>query len=194
MLKLPFIYLASKSPRRQELLQSCGVPFALVDSEIDESDYSEALPNTDIAQHLAERKAEQALKHIPQGIILAADSLVICNNVVLGKPGDKDDAWRMLRLLSDQRHDVVTGVCIQDARKRVSFSEISYVTFTVLTDEEIEFYIDHFKPFDKAGAYAIQEWIGRCKITRIEGSYTNIMGLPTERVYRTLKEWMMNDG
>ncbi len=189
MLNLPFVYLASKSPRRRELLESCGMSYELVDGAIDESDYPADLPIMDIAQYLAERKAEQAMRHVSQGIVLAADSLVICDNQVLGKPTDREDAQRMLRILSDQRHDVVTGVCIQDSKKRVSFSEISYVTFTTMTDAEIDYYVDQFKPFDKAGAYAIQEWIGRCKISRIEGSYTNIMGLPTERVYRTLKSW-----
>ena len=118
---------------------------------------------------------------------------MICDDVVIGKPKDRDEAFRILRSLSDRRHEVATGVCVLDVEKRVSFTEISYVTFTDLTDSEIEFYIDNCTPYDKAGAYAIQEWIGRCKIPRIEGSYTNIMGLPTERVYRTLKDWDMNE-
>lgn len=193
MINMPFVYLASRSPRRRELLESCKIPFALVDGEIDESDYPADLAAHDIAQYLAERKAQQAILSQPHGIIIAADSLVICNNEVLGKPEDRDDAIRILRLLSDNRHDVVTGVCIQDEKQRVAFSEISYVTFSALTEAEIEFYVDTYAPYDKAGAYAIQEWIGRTKISRIEGSYTNIMGLPTERVYRTLKEWMMID-
>lgn len=189
MIVLPHIYLASKSPRRRQLLQECQIPFDLIDIDVDESVYPEDLPIMEIAEFLAVKKAEQALSEAKDGIVLAADSLVICANDVIGKPGDRDDAFRILRLLSNRRHQVVTGVCIMDEEKRVSFSEISYVTFTELSDIEIGFYIDHFSPFDKAGAYAIQEWIGRCKISRIEGSYTNIMGLPTERVYRTLKEW-----
>jgi septum formation protein len=95
----------------------------------------------------------------------------------------------MLTLLSDNRHEVVTGVCIQDQQKCIAFSDFSYVTFSKISKDEIQYYIDKFKPFDKAGAYAIQEWIGHCKIIRIEGSYTNIMGLPTECVYRTLERW-----
>jgi septum formation protein len=193
MHELPFVYLASQSPRRQALLKSCGISFELVDGEIDESDYPSNLGAPDIAQYLAERKAEKAFSRKSQGIVIAADSLVICHGQVLGKPVDHEDAKRILRMLSDQRHEVVTGVCIMDSRKRLAFSEITYVTFAPLTEEEIEYYIREFKPFDKAGAYAVQEWIGFCKIPRIEGSYTNIIGLPTERVYRALGSWMMDD-
>lgn len=189
MLDLPQIYLASKSPRRRQLLKDCHIPFISLDTEIDESKYPAELPITQIAEFLASEKAKEALSLVSDGIVLTADSLVICHGKVLGKPTDRNDAIRILRLLSDQRHEVVTGVCIQDSRKRVLFSEISYVTFTALSEMEIEFYIDMYRPYDKAGAYAIQEWIGLCKIAKIEGSYTNIMGLPTERVYRTLREW-----
>ncbi len=193
MHKLPHIYLASKSPRRRQLLEECHIPFDLLETEIDESAYPDDLPLSGIAEYLAVKKAEQALGLVGEGIVLAADSLVICADRAIGKPENREDAFRILRLLSNRRHDVVTGVCIMDGEKRVSFSETSYVTFTELSDEEIGFYVDHFGPYDKAGAYAIQEWIGRCKISRIEGSYTNIMGLPTERVYRTLREWMTDD-
>lgn len=188
-LDLPQIYLASKSPRRRQLLKDCHIPYHSLDTEIDESKYPPDLPLMQIAEYLAAEKAKEALPLAQDGIVLAADSLVICNGEVLGKPTDRKDAIRILTMLSDQRHEVVTGVCIQDNRKRVLFSEISYVTLTALTETEIEFYIDMYRPYDKAGAYAIQEWIGLCKIERIEGSYTNIMGLPTERVYRTLREW-----
>jgi septum formation protein len=187
---LPFVHLASQSPRRRELLAACGIQFDLVDGEVDEEDYPSSLSLYDIAQFLAEKKAEKAIRNIVDGVVIAADSLVICADRVLAKPSDRDEAFAMLRLLSGNRHDVVTGVCLRDKSKSISFSEISYVTFAELTDEDIAYYVDTYKPFDKAGAYAVQEWIGYCKIVRIEGSYTNIMGLPTERVYRELSKWI----
>lgn len=186
---LPRVLLASRSPRRKELLESCGIVFNVLDVEIDESDYPGDMPVMDIAGFLAVEKAKAAIPLSGDAVVIAADSLVICEEHVLGKPENREDAARMLTMLSGRRHTVVTGVCIRNPEKLVAFTEISYVTFATIAGEEIDYYLDLYAPYDKAGAYAIQEWIGRCKITRIEGSYTNIMGLPTERVYRALKEW-----
>jgi septum formation protein len=188
MLSLPHLFLASKSPRRHRLLEDCGFAYTVIDVDVDETAYPREMPLTAVAEYLAVEKATAAAAHVMDGIVLAADSVVICDDHLLGKPVDRDDAARMLSLLSDRRHVVVTGVCILDPDRRISFSETTYVTFASLTAEEVAYYINHFAPYDKAGAYAVQEWIGHCKITRIEGSYTNIMGLPTERVYRTIVE------
>jgi len=161
---LPAVYLASKSPRRKHLLEACHIDFELVDAEIDESNYPDDLPMTSIAEYLACAKAARALDIIDQGIVIAADSLVLCNGNILGKPVDRNDAIRMLSMLSGRRHEVITGVCVQDQKKRIAFSDISYVTFSHLTEDEIIYYIDHFNPYDKAGAYAIQEWLGHRNI------------------------------
>ena len=190
---IPKVYLASKSPRRRALLSACHIPFELVEAEIDESQYPENLPQANIAEYLADLKAAKAMTNVPDSIVVAADSLVICEGEVLGKPVDASDAARMLRLLSGKRHLVTTGVCVRDETRKVLFSDLTYVTFQELAQDEIQYYIEHYQPFDKAGAYAVQEWIGHCKILRIEGSYTNIMGLPTERVYRVLREWNRYD-
>jgi septum formation protein len=188
-MEFPRIYLASKSPRRRHLLEACNLEFELIDAEVDESDYPDSLASADIAEYLACRKAECGLETVRDGIVIAADSLVLCDGQILGKPMDREDAFRMLRLLSDNKHQVVTGVCIHDQQKRIAFSDFSDVTFAPISETEMQYYVDAFKPFDKAGAYAVQEWIGHCKIIRIEGSYTNIMGLPTERLYRALQSW-----
>ncbi len=186
---LPKITLASRSPRRRMLLEACGFPLQVVEVDFDESVFPPDLDKQILAQYLARGKATAAVAQGHEGIILAADSIVLCDDEVLGKPANRDDALRILRLLSNKTHLVITGVCILDAIRKIEFSEVSLVTFATLSEAEITFYIDQYEPYDKAGAYAIQEWIGHCKITRIEGSYTNIMGLPTERVYHILRDW-----
>ncbi len=179
------IILASKSPRRQIILTEAGIDFVVKPVDILE-DFHENIPATGVAQHLAEKKAMQFPFLHENEIVIAADTTVIINDTILGKPDDEADAARMLSSLSGRIHSVVTGVCIKDRHRVMSFSDTTLVEFKTLTDREIDYYIKHYEPFDKAGAYGIQEWIGMIGITRIEGSYFNVMGLPIHRVYEIL--------
>ncbi len=181
------IILASKSPRRSQLLREAGFEFEIKAREVDES-YPENLPVDEVALWLAEKKAIACSDFLEteEQVLLAADSVVILDGVIYGKPTDYQDAVRILSKLSGRVHKVVTGVCLLSKAKKVVISDLAYVHFEPLTEEEIRYYLDQYAPFDKAGAYAIQEWIGLCKISKIEGTYTNIMGLPVEQVYRAL--------
>ncbi len=181
------LILASKSPRRKDLLERSNIPFTIRTLEVEEI-YPEILPKAEVAEYLAVLKAEAALPNMGDDeIILGADSIVILNDTIYGKPKDAEDARNILRTLSGQVHEVITGVCLVSKNKKVSFSAVSKVWMEELSETEIAYYVETFKPFDKAGAYAIQEWIGLCKISKIEGTYSNIMGLPTEMVYRALR-------
>ena len=184
------IILASQSPRRSQLLREAGFDFVVRAKDVEES-YPADLPVLEIAPFLAQKKARASSELLDnQSIILAADSIVILDEVVYGKPQDREDGIRMLRALSGKKHQVVTGVCLLSPNKEVVFSEIANVYMENLTDEEILHYLDTYKPYDKAGAYAIQEWIGHCKISRIEGTYSNIMGLPVQLVYQYLQNFI----
>lgn len=181
------ILLASKSPRRSFLLKQAGIPFELIDINVEET-YPDSMPVHDIAPYLAKKKAAAAKSFIKdQEIVLTADSVVILGDAIYEKPVDKADAQRILRNLSGQIHEVVTGVCLMAVEKEMVFSGVSKVYFEELSDSEIDYYIDQYQPFDKAGAYAIQEWIGLCKVSKIEGTYSNIMGLPVDLVYKNLQ-------
>ena len=183
------LILASKSPRRKQLLEMAGIPFTIQTKEVEE-DYPADLPVMEVAPFLARKKARACADFIKdEAIVLSADSVVIQGQTIYGKPVDKKDAQRILRSLSGQMHTVVTGVCLLSKEKEKVFAGHSKVYFDKLTEEEIEFYIDNYQPFDKAGAYAIQEWIGLCKINKIEGTYANIMGLPVDMVYKELQEF-----
>jgi septum formation protein len=179
------IILASKSPRRQELLRTAGIDFVVKEVDFEEKFAAHILPEQ-VALYLAEKKAT----HFPilksDEILIVADTVVIINNTILGKPADAVEAAQMLSSLSGKTHQVVTGVVIKDKDRMVSFSETTLVNFKILTDQEIDYYVEKFKPYDKAGAYGIQEWIGMIGITWIEGSYFNVMGLPIHRVYAAL--------
>jgi septum formation protein len=179
------IILASKSPRRQELLRLMDIEFRLVLKEVDES-YPEYLKPEEIAVYIAEKKAKAFDETVTDEIVLTADTIVCVNNQILGKPEDAEDAIEMLQLLSGRMHKVITGVCLLHNHHYHSFYEVSEVYFGELTDEEIIDYVNRYKPFDKAGSYGIQEFIGLIGIERINGSYTNVVGLPTERLYREL--------
>ncbi|HMQ50161.1 MAG TPA: Maf family nucleotide pyrophosphatase [Saprospiraceae bacterium] len=180
------IVLASASPRRRDLLEKAGFQFEVRPTDIPE-DYPEELPVEEVAEYLAIKKAEAARSSLQQGeIALAADSVVILDGVIYGKPVDYEDAFRIISKLSGRVHDVFTGVCLLSSEKKVSFSSLSKVHIGELSPAEIDYYIQKFQPYDKAGAYAIQEWIGLCKIHKIEGTHTNIMGLPVDRVYAEL--------
>jgi septum formation protein len=181
------LVLASNSPRRKELLAGLGVPFEVrVLQDIDE-DYPESLPVNEVARYIAKEKADAYRRVIAQDeLIITADTVVIVGDEILGKPVDEADAVRMLRLLSGRTHQVTTGVCLLTAEQERCFDVTTDVTFKTLSDEEINYYVDRYRPFDKAGAYGIQEWIGYIGVTGLQGSYYNVMGLPVQRIYQEL--------
>lgn len=182
------IILASNSPRRRELLAGLGLTFETrVIPGIDES-YPEGLDGADIAVYIASAKAA-AYRATLAGheLLITADTIVYTEGKVFGKPHDRDEACAMLRALSGRTHQVITGVTIQTLERIRSFAVTTDVTFAELSDEEIAYYVDHYRPFDKAGSYGIQEWIGFVGVTGIRGSYFNVMGLPVQRLYQELK-------
>ena len=182
------IILASKSPRRQELLRGMGVDFEILTKETPE-DFPADLPLDEVPKYLSLQKSLAFTdEELPTDyLLITSDTVVICEGEILGKPKDREEAARMLQLLSGKTHHVVTGVTVRSAEKCESFAVSSNVTFAELNDEEIDYYIEHCKPFDKAGAYGIQEWIGYVGICGLEGSFYNVMGLPTQRLYHFLK-------
>ena len=184
------IVLASNSPRRKELLGGLGLPFEVRTKQgIDES-YPEGLNGEQIALHISKKKAEAYKSDMADDeLIITADTIVYVDGEVLGKPKDKEDARRMFKLMSRREHQVITGVCVVAKEKTMQFASVTDVTFTQLEDEEIDYYINNYKPYDKAGAYGIQEWIGYVGITGIRGSYFNVVGLPVQRLYTALKQF-----
>jgi len=182
------VILASKSPRRQELLHGMGVDFEILTKETPE-DYPADLFLDEVPKYLSLQKSLAFTDdELPADyLLITSDTVVICEGEILGKPKDREDAARMLRLLSGKTHHVVTGVTVRSAEKTESFAVRSNVTFAQLDAEEIDYYIEHCKPFDKAGAYGIQEWIGYVGISGLEGSFYNVMGLPTRKLYGVLK-------
>lgn len=180
------IILASQSPRRKQLLEWAEVPFEIVVQETDES-YPAGLAMIDIPVHIARNKALIIQKKTASVTpILAADTVVILNNEIIGKPRDRADAVSILSKLSGRTHEVITGVVILAAEKEIAFADITEVSFHELTAAQVEFYVDNYKPYDKAGAYAIQEWIGVIGIRSVKGDFYNVMGLPVSRVVREL--------
>lgn len=180
------ILLASKSPRRSQLLKEAGFDFQVVAKEVKES-YPTHLSPEKVAQFLAQKKALASKDVLTDNqVILAADTIVTKDGIIYGKPKDYEEAVTILNTLSGNWHEVITGVCLLSLEKKIIFSSTSKVKIETLSQDEIEFYIANFKPYDKAGAYAIQEWIGLCKISKIEGTYSNIMGLPVDLVYKNL--------
>ena len=180
------IILASQSPRRKQLLEWAEIPFEIIIQSTDES-FPANLPSDEIAIHIARNKA-LAVKAIQQSeqIILAADTIVVLNNEVIGKPKDRDDAIAILSKLSGQKHTVITGVVILHSGNEIAFADTTAVEFHNLTKDQIIFYVDKYKPYDKAGAYAIQEWIGVVGIKSVTGDFYNVMGLPVSRVVQAL--------
>ena len=181
------IILGSKSPRRQSLLKQLGLDFEVKSKSVEEV-YPENIDKEEIAIHLAELKAKAFEEELSDNntILITADTIVWMDGKVLGKPIDRQDAIKTLRKLSGKTHEVITGVCLISSNKKKSFCVNTKVFFSKLTDEEIEYYIDTFKPYDKAGAYGIQEWIGYIGIDRIEGSFYNVVGLPVKALYDEL--------
>ncbi len=183
------IILASKSPRRKQLLSELGLNFEVKTFDVDES-YSHNMPINQVAEYLALKKALPFEKNIqPNQLVITADTVVIAHNAILGKPDSYDQAFDMIQSLSGTSHCVQTGVCILSKTNKVSFAVSTTVFFEKLSSDEISYYIKTFSPYDKAGAYGIQEWIGSIAISRIEGSYFNVMGLPVQRLYHELKRF-----
>lgn len=185
------LILASQSPRRRQLLSDAGIEFTLADRfECDET-FPQDIPAEDVAEYLSRLKSEAYPEPLAEGdILLTADTVVIADNRVLGKPSDRAEAIEMISLLSGCDHEVITGCTLRTATRQRSFSVRSKVHFRALDREEIEYYVDCYRPFDKAGAYGIQEWIGYVGIEGIEGSFYNVMGLPVQRLYSILKEFI----
>jgi septum formation protein len=184
------IILASRSPRRQQLLRDLGLKFDVVIKDYTET-YPENLVGEEIASYLAYRKAISFRNEISENeIVITADTIVWCNNKVLGKPVDHDDAARILKEISDNTHEVITGVCLFSSKREKTFSVSTRVTFDALSDDDIDYYIKEYKPYDKAGAYGIQEWIGIAACSHIEGSYFNVVGLPVQRLYKELQSFI----
>lgn len=186
LLKEKKLYLASKSPRRKQILEWAGISFEMLPIDLEET-YPEDMSPFEVPRYLAREKAMAAKKFLPEsGIALTADSVVILDGKLFGKPKDRKDAYRMLAHLSGKIHQVITGVCLISKDKLLIFDSTSDVFFRPLTHEEIEHYLDEYRPFDKAGSYGIQDWMGLNKISRIEGSFYNVMGLPIDLVYEAL--------
>jgi septum formation protein len=184
------IILASGSPRRKELMTMLGINFTVKTKPTDEV-YPDGTPTDKVSEFLAKLKAEAFLEESltdPNLIVIAADTTVVIDDEILGKPKDRADAIAMLQKLSGKRHTVYTGVCILKEGQFHSFTAQTDVWFRKMAEEEIVFYVDNYKPFDKAGAYAVQEWIGAAAISRMEGSYYNVVGLPTQMLYVKLAE------
>lgn len=189
-LKKYHIILCSKSPRRRELLAGLGIDFEVKTlSGIDES-YPCDLNSDMIAQYISQKKAEAYKSLIVDNeMVITSDTIVLLDGKVYGKPADEADACRMLGELSGRTHKVITGVCINTRERSCAFHVVTEVEFAPLSSDEIEYYVTHFKPLDKAGAYGIQEWIGSVAVRAINGSFYNVMGLPVQRLYAELKSF-----
>lgn len=187
------IILASQSPRRREILKMLGVDFKVVVKDTDET-FPPELQGGAIPEHIAVLKAsafDSELQSLPDNtIIISSDTIVYIDNKVIGKPKGREDAIKMLKTLSGRCHQVLTGVCIKTKDRQRSFFAESKVWFRELSDDEITYYVDNYQPFDKAGAYAVQEWIGAAAIAKIEGSYYNVMGLPSQMLYNELLKFI----
>lgn len=187
------LLLASQSPRRRELMSGCRLPYELAPKYDCEERYPADLPATEVPRYLAQLKSRAyPMPLAPDEILLTADTVVIAAEQILGKPHNRAEAVAMLQQLSGKRHTVVTGVTFRTSTREHSFSAASDVWFRPISDEEIGYYLDTFQPYDKAGSYGIQEWIGYAAIERIEGSFYNVMGLPIQRVYTELEKFLNN--
>jgi len=183
------IILASNSPRRKELLKGLDIDFEVrVLKGIDET-YPDDLPTKNIAEYISCKKAS-AYEISSDELLITADTIVVLGDEVMGKPKDESDAKRMLRELSGNTHQVITGCCLKTIEKEKHFSVTTDVTFKELTDNEIDYYVTNYKPFDKAGSYGIQEWIGYIGVTGLNGSYFNVVGFPVQRIYEAIKEML----
>lgn len=185
------LLLASRSPRRRALLEGCGLEFEIAEGRDAEECYPADMAPECVAEYLSGLKSDVWAEVLePADVLITADTVVIAGGQILGKPHDRADAVRMLRLLSGSDHEVITGVTLRTRERRRSFSCSSRVSFRELSDHEIDYYIDTYRPYDKAGAYGIQEWIGYVAIAGIEGSFYNVMGLPIQRLYVELENFV----
>jgi septum formation protein len=188
-MKMTKLILASKSPRRQSLLKTLGYDFDIQTKDVPE-DYPDSLPIFEVPAYLAEKKALPFIDEMLQGeVLITADTIVIFEGKVLGKPQDLMEAKEMLQMLSGKTHEVISGVCILSKNQKKIFSDLTKVYFKNLTEEEINFYLQNQPPLDKAGAYGIQDWIGMIGVERIEGCFYNVMGLPVSKLYQALKDF-----
>ena len=186
------IVLASGSPRRQQFFKDFDLEFEVRLKDVDEI-YPDYLKAEEITNFLAELKAKAFDGELAENeVLVTSDTLVWLNGKALGKPKDYEDAFQILKSLSNETHEVITSVCFTTPEKSETIFDVTKVTFSELSDDAIRYYLDNYKPFDKAGAYGIQEWIGLVGITKIEGSYTNVVGLPTEKVYNYLTNLLSN--
>lgn len=180
------ILLGSKSPRRRELLAGLDIPFEIVDIQCEET-FPENLKEGNIPLHIARLKAAAYKNNLREDeLLITADTIVWADGIVLGKPHNEEDAKKMLHFLSDKTHQVYTAVCLTSTDKSIDFIDKTDVVFSHLTDEQIDYYIKHYRPLDKAGAYGVQEWIGYIGVKAINGSFYNVMGLPVHRLYESL--------
>lgn len=185
------IILASGSPRRRELLSAMDIPFTVDTGNTFDESWSSDTPHEKVPELMAEGKSFGFHRELADNeILVTSDTMVLCGTEILGKPKDRDDAIRMLKLLSGRGHQVITAVTLRDREKKKTFSVTSNVFFKELSDSEITYYLDTYKPYDKAGAYGIQEWIGYIGISRLEGSFYNVMGFPASRFYEELKTFL----
>lgn len=183
------IILASNSPRRKELMTMAGFTFEVKSKNVEENHPAE-MNQRDIPVHLAAKKAQAFIDEITEDeIVIGVDTIVLLNGEIFEKPLDRAQAIAMLSALSGQMHEVITGVCILSKHKQILFSELTKVFFNQLTQREIEYYVDKYQPYDKAGSYACQEWIGAVAIKKFDGDYFNVVGLPVNRVYQELKKF-----
>ena len=185
------LVLGSASPRRKDLLSALGFEFETITKDVDES-YPLSMPRESVPEYLSHIKSMAfSDDELPENyLLITADTMVLLDNKPFGKPADRDQAVRFLYALSGQTHKVITGISLRTRERQHTFSVESKVTFRVLSLEEIEYYVDKYKPYDKAGSYGIQEWIGYVGIEAIEGSFYNVMGLPTQRLYREMAEFI----
>ena len=188
-IQLPYeILLASQSPRRRELLTLAAIPFRIVNVDVEEV-YPMDLDVTLVTEYLAELKANAHTDLQPNQLLITADTVVILDGIIYGKPKHRDDAVQMLSLLQSRTHTVITGVCLKTTERKKLFAVETDVTFYPMELSQLEYYVDNYKPFDKAGSYAVQEWIGVHGIERIDGDYFNVMGLPVSRMVRELVDF-----
>ncbi len=184
------LILGSQSPRRKALMEETGLPFRVMTLPVEETFSKEQSP-ADVAIYLSRQKAQPFKKILqPHSIVVTADTIVVKDHQILNKASDSRQAFEMLKLLNATHHQVITGVCITSLKHQQWFAETTIVHFAQLTNNEIQYYIDHYQPFDKAGAYGIQEWIGSIAVEKIEGSYHNVVGLPIARLYKSLKNFL----
>ena len=183
------IILASQSPRRKQLLEWAEVPFEVRVSNADES-FPRGMAPEAVAVHIAVKKAEVVANQLAtEMLVLAADTIVVLGDQIIGKPTSEEEAFSIIKSLSGKTHRVITGVCLTKNNQSIQFSDITEVDFHPLSDEQIRFYVQKYKPFDKAGAYAIQEWVGVVGIRSIRGDFYNVMGLPVSRVVQAIRDW-----